>query len=170
MYVFDSVRESQRYKELKLLERAGTITDLELQPRFLLQDSFKKNGRTFKKIEYVADFQYIENGKTIVEDVKGLQTDVFKLKHKIFEKVYPDLELKIIKQEEKMNREIKFRGKLKEKGMKPIFFEGSLIHVTSTYKDEENEQECNVYQIVNEDGAAFFVEEETIRTIYGTTR
>lgn len=61
-----------------------------------------------------------------------------------------------------MNREIKFRGKLKEKGMKPVFFEGSLIHVTSTYKGEEDEQECNVYQIVNEDGVAFFVEEETI--------
>lgn len=61
-----------------------------------------------------------------------------------------------------MNREIKFRGKLKEKGMKPVFFEGSLIHVTSTYKGEEDEQECNVYQIVNDDGVAFFVEEETI--------
>lgn len=94
---FDSKKEGNRYKELKLLERAGTITDLELQPRFLLQDSFKKNGRTFRKIEYIADFQYIENGKTIVEDVKGIQTDVFKLKHKIFEKVYPDLELRIIK-------------------------------------------------------------------------
>jgi hypothetical protein len=94
---FDSKREGNRYKELKLLERAGEIKDLELQPRFLLQDSFKKNGRTFRKIEYVADFKYIENGKAIVEDVKGMQTDVFKLKHKIFEKVYPDLELKIIK-------------------------------------------------------------------------
>ena len=61
-----------------------------------------------------------------------------------------------------MHREIKFRGKLTEKGMKPVFFEGSLIHVTSTYKGEEDEQECNVYQIVNEDGVAFFVEEETI--------
>ena len=69
-----------------------------------------------------------------------------------------------------MNREIKFRGKLKEKGMKPVFFEGSLIHVTSTYKDEEDEQECNVYQIVNDDGVVFFVEEETIRTIYRTKR
>nr|DAY69534.1 MAG TPA: Endonuclease [Caudoviricetes sp.] len=94
---FESNLEATRYKELKLLERAGEISNLELQPRFLLQDSFKKNGRTFRKIEYVADFQYIENGKTIVEDVKGLQTDVFKLKHKIFEKVYPDLTLKIIK-------------------------------------------------------------------------
>ena len=96
-YIFDSIQESRRYKELKLLERAGTITDLELQPRFLLQDSFKKNGKTYRKIEYIADFQYIENGKAIVEDVKGMQTDVFKLKHKIFEKVYPDLELRIIK-------------------------------------------------------------------------
>lgn len=94
---FDSKREGNRYKELKLLERAGEIKDLELQPRFLLQDSFKKNGRTFRKIEYVADFKYIGNGKTIVEDVKGIQTDVFKLKHKIFEKVYPDLELRIIR-------------------------------------------------------------------------
>lgn len=94
---FDSKKEGNRYKELRLLERAGEISNLELQPRFLLQDKFKKNGRTFRKIEYVADFKYIENGKTIVEDVKGMQTDVFKLKHKIFEKVYPDLELRIIK-------------------------------------------------------------------------
>lgn len=94
---FDSNLEATRYKELKLLLRAGEISNLELQPRFLLQDSFKKNGKTYRKIEYIADFQYIENGKTIVEDVKGIQTDVFKLKHKIFEKVYPDLTLKIIK-------------------------------------------------------------------------
>lgn len=60
-------------------------------------EACKKNGRTFRKIEYIADFQYIENGKTIVEDVKGMQTDVFKLKHKIFEKVYTNLELRIIK-------------------------------------------------------------------------
>lgn len=97
MYVFDSIQESRRYKELKLLLKAGKISDLQLQPRFLLQDSFKKNGKTFRKIEYIADFQYIENGKTIVEDVKGMQTEVFKLKHKIFEKVYPNLELRIIK-------------------------------------------------------------------------
>lgn len=94
---FDSKKERNRYKELRLLERAGEISNLELQPRFLLQDKFKKNGKTYRKIEYVADFKYIENGKTIVEDVKGMQTDVFKLKHKIFEKVYPDLELRIIK-------------------------------------------------------------------------
>lgn len=95
-YVFDSLQESKRYKELKLLLRAGQISNLELQPHFLLQDSFKKNGKTYRKIEYIADFKYIENGKTIVEDVKGLQTDVFKIKHKLFEKKYQELELKII--------------------------------------------------------------------------
>ena len=97
MYVFDSIAESRRYKELKLLERAGEITDLELQPKFLLQEGFKKNGKTYRKIEYTADFMYTEKGKKIVEDVKGIQTDVFKLKHKLFEKKYPELELKIIK-------------------------------------------------------------------------
>ncbi len=96
-YVFDSIQESRRYKELKLLERAGKIQNLELQPHFLLQDSFRKNGKTIRKIEYIADFKYIENGKTIVEDVKGIQTEVFKIKHKIFEKIYPELELRIIK-------------------------------------------------------------------------
>ena len=70
MYVFDSIAESRRYKELALLERAGEIKDLQLQPRFLLQESFKKNGKTYRKIEYVADFMYCQNGKNIVEDVK----------------------------------------------------------------------------------------------------
>lgn len=95
-YIFDSIQESRRYKELKLLLRAGQIKDLELQPHFLLQEGFKKNGKTYRKIEYIADFKYIEKGKTKVEDVKGLQTDVFKIKHKLFEKKYPDLELRII--------------------------------------------------------------------------
>lgn len=63
-------QNGQRYRELVLLERAGKISNLQLQPRFLLQESFKKNGKTYRKIEYVADFQYIENSKTIVEDVK----------------------------------------------------------------------------------------------------
>ena len=97
MHVFDSIAESERYKKLALLEEAGKIENLQLQPRFILQDSFKKNGKTYRKIEYVADFMYKENGQVIVEDVKGIQTDVFKLKHKLFEKKYPELELRIIK-------------------------------------------------------------------------
>lgn len=97
MYVFDSIAESRRYKELVLLQRAGKISELQLQPKFLLQESFRKNGKTYRKIEYIADFMYEEDGKIIVEDVKGKETEVFKLKHKLFEKKYPALELKIIK-------------------------------------------------------------------------
>ena len=97
MYVFDSIAESKRYKELALLQRAGKITELQLQPKFLLQESFRKNGKTFRKIEYIADFMYEKNGKIVVEDVKGKETEVFKLKRKLFEKKYPALELKIIK-------------------------------------------------------------------------
>ena len=97
MYVFDSIAESRRYKELVLLERAGQIRDLELQPKFLLQEGFKKNGKTYRPIYYVADFMYWGGNKMIVEDVKGIETDVFKLKHKLFEHKYPDYELKIIK-------------------------------------------------------------------------
>ena len=97
MYVFDSIAESKRYKELVLLQRAGKISELQLQPKFLLQESFKKNGKTYRKIEYIADFMYEENGHVIVEDVKGKETEVFKLKRKLFEYKYRGLELKIIK-------------------------------------------------------------------------
>lgn len=95
-FVFDSIKEGKRYRELKLLEHAGKITELELQPRFLLQESFRKNGKTYRKIEYIADFKYKENGRFIVEDVKGIKTDVFKIKQKLFEFKYKELELKII--------------------------------------------------------------------------
>ena len=86
---FDSKKEARRYKELKILEKADEIKSLELQPRFLLQEKFKYNGKTVRKIEYVADFRYIdEKGNTIVEDVKGMKTEVYKIKKKIFLKIY----------------------------------------------------------------------------------
>ena len=95
---FDSKLEAQRYKELKVLERARLIKDLQLQPRFELQPSFKKNGKTYRKIEYIADFSYfdIEKGKVIVEDTKGFKTEVYKLKRKMFEYKYPELEIEEI--------------------------------------------------------------------------
>ena len=69
-YLFDSIAESNRYKELKLLEKTKKISNLEVQPHFLLQESFRKNGKTYRKVEYIADFKYTENKRTIVEDVK----------------------------------------------------------------------------------------------------
>lgn len=89
-HTFDSTREAERYRKLKLLEKAKEIRNLELQPRFLLQDKFKdKTGTTHRKIEYVADFMYVDkDDKKIVEDVKGVMTDVYKLKKKLFLNLY----------------------------------------------------------------------------------
>lgn len=84
---FDSKKEAKRYKELKLLERSGAISNLELQPQFILQDKFKdRTGKTIRAIKYVADFKYFDNQEQslVVEDVKGMKTDVYKLKKKIF--------------------------------------------------------------------------------------
>ena len=98
--MFDSNLEATRYRQLKLLQRAKQISNLRLQVPFLLQESFKKNGKTHRKIEYIADFVYEENGQTVVEDTKGMKTETFKIKQKLFEYKYPDLNLKIITREE----------------------------------------------------------------------
>lgn len=87
---FQSKKESLRYKELKLLERAGLIKDLELQKEYILQNKFKINNKTVRKISYIADFSYIstKDNKLHVVDVKGFKTDVYKLKKKLFEYKY----------------------------------------------------------------------------------
>lgn len=93
---FDSKKESMRYQELKLLERAGKIRELKLQPEYELIPKFKKNNKTYRKTIYKADFSYfdVETNKHITEDVKGFKTDVYKLKKKLFEYRYNDLEIK----------------------------------------------------------------------------
>lgn len=93
---FDSKKEAKRYIALRELEKKGNIEKLMLQPRFLLQEGFRKNGKAYRKIEYVADFMYEQDGKLIIEDVKGIKTDVYKLKQKLFEKRYQDLTIKEI--------------------------------------------------------------------------
>ena len=92
---FASKREAKRYSELSLLQRCGKISALELQKKFILQPPYRKNGKSIREIAYVADFVYFdkERNKVIVEDSKGYRTDIFKLKKKIFEYVYPDLTL-----------------------------------------------------------------------------
>ena len=89
---FASRFEAEHYASLKLLEKAGAIKDLKLQPRFLLQESFSYKGHTERKIEYVADFQYTQNGEVIVEDTKSpaTRTQVYKLKRKLFLHKYGD--------------------------------------------------------------------------------
>lgn len=95
---FDSKKEHNRYHELKLLERAKEISGLKLQPIFELQPGFKKDGKTYQKITYKADFTYFDNrlNQIVVEDVKGFKTEVYKLKKKMFEYIYENLELREI--------------------------------------------------------------------------
>lgn len=70
---FDSKKEAERYRELKLLERAGKITDLDTQVSFcLIPKQLDEKGKVIERAcTYKADFVYIENGKRVVEDVKG---------------------------------------------------------------------------------------------------
>ena len=79
---FASQREARRYAELKRLQRAGKISDLELQPAFPV----RVNGRHI--CTYRADFAYVEEGRRIVEDVKGVRTPVYRLKKKLVEAIY----------------------------------------------------------------------------------
>ena len=90
-FKFDSKKESDRYAFLKLMEKSGKISDLELQPEFLLQERFVFNGKYIREIRYVADFAYTYNGKRIIEDVKGMKTDVYIMKKKMLQFNYRDI-------------------------------------------------------------------------------
>lgn len=84
---FDSQKEARRYQELKLLERAGKIKDLEVQPKFSLVKGvrFSNDKRAKPDLRYFADFAYtdMETGERVVEDVKSVATKestVYKMK------------------------------------------------------------------------------------------
>lgn len=91
---YDSRKEARRGEELKILSRAGIISDLHFQVKFTLQDGFVRDGKKIRAIEYVADAVYVEDGKTIVEDTKSSITqkkESYRLKKKLFLFRYPDL-------------------------------------------------------------------------------
>lgn len=85
---FDSRKEADRYLVLKGMEEDGAIEDLRRQVRYELVPAFDVDGRHYRPVYYVADFVYVEDGKEVVEDVKGMRTDVYKLKSKLFAKRY----------------------------------------------------------------------------------
>lgn len=83
---FDSRREADRYLVLKSMEEDGVIEDLRRQVRYELVPAFDADGRHYRPVCYVADFVYTdkETGKEVVEDVKGMVTDVYRIKSKLF--------------------------------------------------------------------------------------
>lgn len=81
---FDSVKEYRRFCELRLLERAGAVTDLRRQVKFELIPAQRIDGKVVERAcSYVADFVYQENGQQVVEDAKGMRTQEYRLKRKL---------------------------------------------------------------------------------------
>ncbi|ARJ84798.1 hypothetical protein D2E17_01994 [Listeria monocytogenes] len=86
---FDSKAEAAYYEQLKLLKMSGEVVSFDLQPEFILQDSFVKNGKKYHAIKYRADFlvRYKDGHEELI-DVKGMLTKEFRIKQKLFELRY----------------------------------------------------------------------------------
>ena len=90
-FTFDSKFEADFYLRLKPLVKSGKIKELKIHPRYLLQEGFSKNGKHFNPIYYVADFEVTyDDGVTVIYDTKGMRTEVYKIKRKLFEYRYRD--------------------------------------------------------------------------------
>jgi len=93
---FDSKMEASRYGVLVLMQRAGLISGLRCHPVYELQPAFEHNTRTVAAITYEGDFEYLENGVLVCEDVKGVRTPVFNVKAKMFLYHYPDIDFRVL--------------------------------------------------------------------------
>ena len=97
---FDSKKEANRFRELQLLERAGKITALQRQVKYVLiptqregvneiytkgpkKGHFKSGKVLEKECSYIADFAYFQDDKYVVEDTKGVRTEAYKIKRKL---------------------------------------------------------------------------------------
>ena len=94
---FDSAKEARKYEELKLLQRAGEVVEIELQPEFELQPGYRTpDGNYVRPIKYKADFRVTyADGRVVVIDVKPskeFQTREYRLKKKMLLYRYPDIE------------------------------------------------------------------------------
>lgn len=83
---FDSVRELRRWQELKLMQRAGEIYDLQRQVPFVLIPTQKDGKKVIEReVKYIADFTYrnVKDGRIVVEDTKGMKTREYIIKRKL---------------------------------------------------------------------------------------
>lgn len=83
-HIFDSKKEYLRYLDLRALEKGRVISDLKLQVKHtLLPPQLDEKGRYVHPVYYIADFEYMQNGRRIVEDVKGFKTKDYIIKKKL---------------------------------------------------------------------------------------
>lgn len=84
---FDSVKEYSRWQELKLLQKAGEIYELQRQVPFVVVPNQKdENGKVIERaVIYIADFTYrsTKDGRIVVEDTKGMKTREYIIKRKL---------------------------------------------------------------------------------------
>ena len=93
-----SKREAKRCEELHLLFRAGEIDALVYEPEYnFVVNGFPVMMRNGAKAKFTPDFAYLERGKIIVEDVKGMMTADCRLRHALFRHLFPEIELRIVK-------------------------------------------------------------------------
>ena len=98
--VFSSRLEATRYQQLLMLEKAGEISDLWLQPEFqiFMGRINPETGEKQRSRFYIGDFAYIDNmdKRLIVEDTKGMETAEFRLKWELVRSQYPEYTFRII--------------------------------------------------------------------------
>lgn len=113
---FDSKYEYQKWCELKILEKAGEISDLQRQVKFEIIPSIKTSCETLRSISYYADFVFIQDGDMWVVDSKGFNTDVFQIKKRLLI--------------QKFKQGIKYKGKT----IFPVFMETKKGKPDKIYK------------------------------------
>lgn len=79
-FKFDSLREKRRYEQLAMMQEGGAISALELQVVFVLAPAVTIAGRKRPPLRYVADFVYEQDGTRVIEDVKGVVTEGYRIK------------------------------------------------------------------------------------------
>jgi hypothetical protein len=94
-HTHDSKREAVRCNELHILQAAGEISDLTIHPQYW----FVINGRQLKhpngrRVGYKSDFEYIENGMLVTEDVKGVIVRDWPLRRAVFKALFPNHDLR----------------------------------------------------------------------------
>ena len=89
---FASLMELRFYKDyLKPLQEKGMVDSIIIQPKYVLQPSFKKYGKTIQQITLIGDYEVkYSDGRIITYDVKGLPTQESKIKRKMFDFKFPE--------------------------------------------------------------------------------
>lgn len=92
-HTFDSMAEYRRYLQLIDMQNCEQIEDLEVHPEFTVLLPFVDNeGKKVRAIKYEGDFMYKEvGGKPVVEDVKGVRTELYRVKVKLFKRFFPGI-------------------------------------------------------------------------------